>query len=67
MIATMTAATHANKNAFMMTASRFFGNHIRLYAIFISDRLNGQLVSTIAKHVSPITDSIASMFFVDRM
>ena len=37
------------------------------YAVFISDRLNGQLVSTIAKHVSPITDSIASMFFVDRI
>jgi hypothetical protein len=32
------------------------------YAVFISDRLNGQFVSTIAKYVSPITDSIASMF-----
>ena len=50
----MTAATHAIKNAFVLTVSKIFGVHLRLYAIFISEQLTGQLVSGITNTVTSL-------------
>jgi hypothetical protein len=62
MIAMMTAATQANKNAFITTASLFsVVTFVFILSLFLIG-LTEQLVSAIAKHSSPVTDSITSMF-----
>ena len=55
MIAIMTAATQANKNAFMMTDFLFSAITFVFYLFLFLTGLTGQLVSTIAKQCSSIT------------
>ena len=61
MIARMIAATQANTNGFMMTDSPF-GSNIRLYSFLFPTGLTRQLVSTIAKHSSPVSATREHVF-----